>query len=970
MIFRVFFGVLAIYSWGILGAQPTVKDVETHYEQGIESAKKYKAAEEEITKGKYLNRTFNAFREILVLYPSLKREEQCKCADKIYRIGYDIQVKRLPLDSAIQYYAVAANAYQACDTINKAKVIGSYANQGRLLRRLYRLGEGQKIFQDFATQENYLEEITTEQEKSFAAYFYYEWAKLEELIGDLKKAEQNYVSAITLYDQIRSMSKKASSIISLGGIYNQLNKSDQSIALIKNLLPTLTSDALGVSEKNAQSKIISANIILGSSYLRTNNLEGAYETYTKLLEENISELNKVVIINNLGIITRKMGDYPAAQAYLSSAIETSQDEKLPFLSDHFNNMGDIFMDLDREEEALSYYQQALNIVTDTLITDYSQNLPLDILSASQDKTGLITFLTSKAKALFTLFQKSHSPEYLASSQKSFDLAIDLIDQLRKDLFNSDSKLFLLNEAMNTYEGAIAAALSAGDVARAFQISEKSKSTLLYTAMRGQQAKSYAQIPEDLLEEEYFLNEEIAYLEHQLSARADETELITRLTIAKTQLEQLVKKIETAYPEYYRLKYDTQPIDLGFLQESLPEQTYLVEFFTGKDSTYIFVIDKGRVQVEHVASREADVQAWVQQLHDNRLEENFYFTGHALYQDFFQSFDLEVGHHLLIVPDGQLNYLPFGALLSHPVTAGQGPSQYDYLIQRHPISYSFSAKLWQWTTQQEKSFAPFQKNLLVFAPDFQKVAPAGLSAEDQGYLYDPFFGGRPTVQTEAALSPLRVLKTGASNLANELNGNFYPNEEQDALLGRFIDIAKQYRIIHLTTHGSSNKDNNRYSYLAFRPTEDSIDNERLYLADLYRLELNADMVVLAACETNLGELHPGEGNASLAQGFTYAGARSIVATLWQVNEASTSDLMQAFYQYLQEGKDKATALQLAKQDLIANAGDYPTPYYWAAPIVIGDTEPIDFRPMWIPYVMIGGFVLLLVLMIGILRRRRT
>ncbi|MEL6132615.1 MAG: CHAT domain-containing protein, partial [Bacteroidota bacterium] len=644
--------------------------------------------------------------------------------------------------------------------------------------------------------------------------------------------------------------------------------------------------------------------------------------------------------------------------------------KSPLLSLNYDNLGDVHFDLTQLDSSLYYYQQAIATTVGQSLKDSRVNLPLDTLAESNNQTGLITYLTSKAKALHHIYLRDHKQADLDLSRETYEFAINLIDRLRKEFQDADSKLFLLNEAMDTYEGAIAAALSAGDVARAFQISEKSKSTLLYTAMRGQQAKSYAQIPEDLLEEEYFLNEEIAYLEHQLSARADETELMTRLTIAKTQLEQLVKEIETAYPEYYRLKYDTQPIDLGFLQESLPEQTYLVEFFTGEGSTYIFVIDKGQIQVERIASREADVQAWVQQLHDNRLEENFYATGHSLYQDFFQSFDLEAGHHLLIVPDGQLNYLPFGALLSQPVTAEQRPSQYDYLIQRHPISYSFSAKLWQWTTQQEKSFAPFQKNLLVFAPDFQKVAPARLSVEDQGYLYDPFFGGRPAVQVDAALSPLRVLKTGARNLSAELDGNFYPNEQQDALLGRFIDIAKQYRIIHLTTHGSSNKDNNRYSYLAFRPTEDSIDNERLYLADLYRLELNADMVVLAACETNLGELHPGEGNASLAQGFTYAGARSIVATLWQVNEASTSDLMQAFYQYLQEGKDKATALQLAKQDLIANAGDYPTPYYWAAPIVIGDTEPIDFQPMWILYAMIGGFVLLLVLMIGILRRRRS
>lgn len=159
---------------------------------------------------------------------------------------------------------------------------------------------------------------------------------------------------------------------------------------------------------------------------------------------------------------------------------------------------------------------------------------------------------------------------------------------------------------------------------------------------------------------------------------------------------------------------------------------------------------------------------------------------------------------------------------------------------------------------------------------------------------------------------------------------------------FASLASGFRILHLATHGVADERVGDYSYLAFASEADSIANELLYVRDLYNLQLNADMVVLSACQTALGRLQRGEGIISLARAFAYAGARSIVTTLWSVEDASTKTLMLAFYRHLQAGMPKDQALQQAKLEWIANAGYFKAhPYCWAGLIVIGDAKEIDW-----------------------------
>ncbi len=158
--------------------------------------------------------------------------------------------------------------------------------------------------------------------------------------------------------------------------------------------------------------------------------------------------------------------------------------------------------------------------------------------------------------------------------------------------------------------------------------------------------------------------------------------------------------------------------------------------------------------------------------------------------------------------------------------------------------------------------------------------------------------------------------------------------------RFTSTAGNYRILHLATHGRADNRVGDYAFLAFNEIKDSIENELLYVKDLYNLQLNADLVVLSACETGIGKLQRGEGIISLARAFAYAGAKSIVTSLWSVNDKSTSELMRFFYRELRRGKDKDEALRLARQRLIREATVRNShPFFWAAFVPLGDMRGV-------------------------------
>jgi CHAT domain-containing protein len=139
---------------------------------------------------------------------------------------------------------------------------------------------------------------------------------------------------------------------------------------------------------------------------------------------------------------------------------------------------------------------------------------------------------------------------------------------------------------------------------------------------------------------------------------------------------------------------------------------------------------------------------------------------------------------------------------------------------------------------------------------------------------------------------------------------------------------------------------------------------LYVEEIYGMQLDNDLLVLSACQTNIGQLLQGEGVLSVARAFKTAGVKSIITSLWSIDDQTTSYLMVKFYDNLKQGMDKATALQKAKLDFIKEHPSEAHPFYWAALVSMGDNDPL-FKPAatfawWIPLsiltIFIAGFII--------------
>ncbi|MEL7340398.1 MAG: CHAT domain-containing protein, partial [Bacteroidota bacterium] len=521
------------------------------------------------------------------------------------------------------------------------------------------------------------------------------------------------------------------------------------------------------------------------------------------------------------------------------------------------------------------------------------------------------------------------------------LAAQLIDTLRLRYVHNDSKFKLAEAALTVYEGAIEAAYrlyqQTSDpqlFAKAFAMSEKSKAVLLLQSLKDVNARQFAQIPDSLSQQERAIASQITRLEEQLfkarfnSAERDSLQIAeweNQLFALHREREQLAQELELIFPDYHRLKYDLQAHGIEELQQALSEENRaLVEYFVGERNLAILYLDQDhfRWQIQPLPS---NLPEQVQQFRGalasplaTEEAEVLLENGLSLYYELIQPlYDLGVdtSKSWLMVPDGVLGYLPFEALMrSRPAQVGAYKT-YDFLLFAQRLSYTYSAEIWL-EMRQKKSTA--SKTLIAFAPTFGP-------GDNPNRGFDPLRGG---------FSPLAHNQEEAEAVQATMGGRVLLGSEATELA--FRQLAGQYQIIHLSSHARVNDTDPLYSQIAFSHTEKAEQDGLITVAELFEMHLPVEMIVLSACETGVGKLYRGEGISSQAKGFAYAGAKSIITTLWSINDAASSILMPDLYEGLQAGMSKDEALREAKLRYIQQSDQLGAhPFYWAAFVPIGD-----------------------------------
>lgn len=776
--------------------------------------------------------------------------------------------------------------------------------------------------EDFDKAENYLSIAKDIVEQSFADEPW-EIAEIYELLFDLRKRQNN----------TEGMKKYSQGVIDIYEGFEDLEDEDYTF-------------------------LANANNNLGLTYMNLKQWNQAAAAFEKSIQLNESKREERYVqlgqsYGNLSIVYRIMGDFSKAQKAVEQSITIFKefDDSLGE-AENINNKAEILLAQNQSQEALTQIDNALEMI-------YPEEGKLQA-----EKPMLGDFLFDKMRILYALAQKENKQENLNKAADISNQIMTLFDEIRLEYQSDASKSFLSKKSKEIIAKAVQIQLDLYQInqdkshlKKAFELAEKSKSLILLDALNEAQAKQTTGVPTQLLDREITLKKGLALLQKQLYEGTEEaTDIQKEIVNINRQLEKLVDTLEQNYTSYFDAKYNNSKLDLAVLQKKL--NGTIIEYFLTEEKIYAFILDTQYIDVVEIP-RDFDLSKTIQTLRasiydgflnasrsdkENQIAANTLVnTAYLLYQKLIEPIEqiITLDEKLTIIPDGILGYIPFEVLLSNKVEQSMLFGNHPYLLKEYQISYCYSATLLKEMEAKENTNP--SGHFIAFAPSF-----AGETAPEE----------TRRVAVRARLSPLDYNIPEIESLQDLMGGSIFT--AQNATEENFNQNAPNHQIIHLATHGKANDLAGDYAYLAFTQVQDSIENEFLYNRDLYNLQLNADMVVLSACETGIGELKEGEGIISLARGFSYAGAKSIITTLWSINDEKTKEVMVDFYTQLLEHTPKDVALRQAKLNFIKKYSHTAHPFFWAAFIPIGDMESVYISKgfsIWV-YGSLGFMLLLL------------
>lgn len=493
--------------------------------------------------------------------------------------------------------------------------------------------------------------------------------------------------------------------------------------------------------------------------------------------------------------------------------------------------------------------------------------------------------------------------------------------------------------------------------KAFYYSELGKSAQLINNMHLQSPPAHLQIPPSLLEEWRERQRQVYFL-HQSNQRtqyADTPSLNTSkgLSMAIHGLKRLEAQLSYQYPAFAEwIQARNKTVSLADVQAMLTTDQAFVEYALGSNRLFVFVINKTELYIHEAAIPEG--------FNDDIIE--FYTlvsTPPSQYPNQSENACrlVELGEHLygillhpiarwlrpgcILVPHNILSYIPFAALIERWRGEPYLYKNHDYFGRSHRISYTYSATaLGLMTTGEYKTTS---HKLLKVAPDF-KHHPLNLPTlnynEQEAMYLDKRYAGDCLLSDQATVSA-------------------------------FLSAISNHSFAHLATHGGSDSGTEGQGFIAFTPCS-RYPTGALWIHEIYSEDIPLEMLVLSACQTGAGHYAELEGILSLARAFLHAGCKSVVASMWVVDDKTTSGLMSKFYEELYNGIDKAMAWQLTLNKHFATSNhETAHPFYWAALHIMGPTHPIALMPtvrLW-KWVLPTTVLVLTMLVLAIKHQRR-
>lgn len=568
---------------------------------------------------------------------------------------------------------------------------------------------------------------------------------------------------------------------------------------------------------------------------------------------------------------RKNG--PAALASLQEAIEMGKTEGLTrFLAEVYGSAADL-------------YRQAGDLKT-------AQQFAESAAQASQESGDF----WGAPQRLVAVAELQVSRGEFADADRSYDRAEAFIDSVIGQSSTALAKTAVIRASSEIFTQHFALTARMNDPAKAYGIIEH---------VRGRVAA-------DLLAGGSVAQPESAAIEHAVSQ--------LRLKLMTARSIDDVRKLRdqifiaeqarwiTPGANILKTKAD-EAIPITTLQTAVPKNAALLEYVVAEPESFCLAITNTGAQIFHLdgkAHLETLIAAYLKSV---KSKQQAGPESRALYDALIRPLgDLPKRDLVVVIRDGQLNLVPFDAL--------RAPSG-RYIVETKAILYSPSATTFYRLTS-ETSATKSRKSLLAVGGIPYSRSGITHSSLTRGFDRNGF-ADLPASGDEVRIAEVRFPKNATTVLSGAA-----------ATESAFKRLSlRDYRVVHLAVHGFADPVFPDRAALVLLTDRAAGDDGFLQSSEVAALRFNADLVVLSACETAVGALEGEEGIENLSRAFLLAGARTVISTLWQVDDDASLFLMKHFYAHLAEHQTPAYALTAAKRDFLRSFGNKAIPFDWAA-----------------------------------------
>lgn len=757
-----------------------------------------------------------------------------------------------------------------------------YREQGRLTEALQLLGDltAQAARLDYRPYQAYVLTDT--------GYVYAE-------MGDYFKAIQFERQSVAIFESLGMHSQVGAGLGMLAIHYSSLGDYTTALEYYRR--------SLASAHRFQNHEEVKRNLLyLGDTYLRMDRPRDALAALREslVIHSDFPWFQSRVLVN-MGRTYLRLGQYQSARRRFEQAVaEAHSLGSGRYEGEALVGLGEVYLQGGQTEKAREFFSRALEL---------------------GEKDGLTNLIVEARRGLA---QTEAREKNYAEARRQFALAIDKVESVRALVPDPDLRTGLAPQNGSLYEEMVDALYSLhrqdpshGYDYEAFDYAERGRArTFLETF-----SAARARVTRGLTVEQ-------SRAEEKLSAAVSRASGDRSLNAAEAALATWRKETRAANPHYEDLQ-DARVFTARDAQAEISRPGVdILEYALGEKRSFLWIMSASRLTIAELPGRraiEAAVTAYRRVISQAPQAGDPADAGQPqarlLYQMLVEPAQplLKPDHRLLVVPDGILYYLPFETLLS--TQTGR------YLVEDFAVTYAPSVSAFG-SLGRSVSQRP-KKELLAFGdPVFTRGArAAGAPAATVRSVYER--GGW-------SLAPLPNTRREV-----EAIGKLYPIGQEKTYLGSYATEAAvkrekltDYKRIHFATHAVVDERHPARSGIVLSLGDASGEDGVLRMPEIFNLEMDADLVVLSACQTGLGKLVRGEGMVGLTRAFLYAGARRVAVSLWEVNDLATADFMKSFYEGMKSGTP-AAALRAAKLGMIHSPSPaYRHPSYWAPFILTG------------------------------------